>query len=323
MAQDFLKPTVGGVLLDVSCGSGLFTRRFAQSGDFKAVIALDFSENMLRQTYEFIKQDRLLTAVYSPNCFSPLFCWQKTETRDPICTVITHNYASRITADGYEVVLNAQGHSTGQGRCWEAAFCNRFNWCSACWSSLTLLDLTCCWGENQFTNFIPSSYENYFQCQNFTYAHIGLPQITELSGGVTILSIPVDIQWSSCLQVSEISRILKPGGVFVATTYVLSPLLDFGNKELHKVCCISLHLKSGWFLSLASRCCVWQMVLSTLDVAGEFQNCLRNQLDILTGKLIFVLFSYASPHSGSCYKVKFMPVEVHDLPFISSLTLHS
>jgi 2-polyprenyl-3-methyl-5-hydroxy-6-metoxy-1,4-benzoquinol methylase len=74
MAQDFLKPTVGGVLLDVSCGSGLFTRRFAQSGDFKAVIALDFSENMLRQTYEFIKQDRSLTAVYSPNCFSPLFC---------------------------------------------------------------------------------------------------------------------------------------------------------------------------------------------------------------------------------------------------------
>jgi 2-polyprenyl-3-methyl-5-hydroxy-6-metoxy-1,4-benzoquinol methylase len=72
MAQDFLKPTVGGVLLDVSCGSGLFTRRFAQSGDFKAVIALDFSENMLRQTYEFIKQDRSLTTVYAPNCLSPL-----------------------------------------------------------------------------------------------------------------------------------------------------------------------------------------------------------------------------------------------------------
>jgi len=28
---------------------------------------------------------------------------------------------------------------------------------------------------------------------------------------------------------------LKPGGVFVATTYVLGPLLDFGNKELHKI----------------------------------------------------------------------------------------
>jgi hypothetical protein len=65
------------------------------------------------------------------------------------------------------------------------------------------------------------------------------------------------------------------------------------------------------------------MVVSTLDVTGEFKNCLHNQPDILTGKLIFVLFSYASPHSGSCYKVKFMPVEVHDLPFISSLTLHS
>lgn len=61
MAQDYLKPQKGGVLLDVSCGSGLFTRRFVKSGDYKAVIALDFSESMLRQTSEYIKSDSSLS----------------------------------------------------------------------------------------------------------------------------------------------------------------------------------------------------------------------------------------------------------------------
>lgn len=60
MAQDYFQPVAGGILLDVSCGSGLFTRKFAKSGTYSAVIALDFSENMLRQCYEFIKQDGTL-----------------------------------------------------------------------------------------------------------------------------------------------------------------------------------------------------------------------------------------------------------------------
>ncbi|KAH7299824.1 hypothetical protein KP509_24G031400 [Ceratopteris richardii] len=60
LAQEFLKPALGGVLLDVSCGSGLLSRRFAKSDAYSAIIALDFSENMLRQAYEFMKQDRAL-----------------------------------------------------------------------------------------------------------------------------------------------------------------------------------------------------------------------------------------------------------------------
>lgn len=63
MAQDYFQPIAGGILLDVSCGSGLFTRKFAKSGTYSAVIALDFSENMLRQCYEFIKQDDSLLNV--------------------------------------------------------------------------------------------------------------------------------------------------------------------------------------------------------------------------------------------------------------------
>ncbi|KAJ6741896.1 hypothetical protein OIU85_016025 [Salix viminalis] len=57
MAQEYFKPAEGGLLVDVSCGSGLFSRKFVKSGTYSKVIALDFSENMLRQCYDFIKQD--------------------------------------------------------------------------------------------------------------------------------------------------------------------------------------------------------------------------------------------------------------------------
>ncbi|KAL7592406.1 uncharacterized methyltransferase At2g41040, chloroplastic [Lactuca sativa] len=62
MAQDYFKPTEGGTLVDVSCGSGLFSRKFAKSGIYSKVIALDFSENMLRQCYDFIKLDDTISS---------------------------------------------------------------------------------------------------------------------------------------------------------------------------------------------------------------------------------------------------------------------
>ncbi|XP_044432425.1 uncharacterized methyltransferase At2g41040, chloroplastic [Triticum aestivum] len=57
MAQDYFQSVAGGILIDVSCGSGLFSRKFASSGAYSSVIALDFSENMLRQCYDYIKQE--------------------------------------------------------------------------------------------------------------------------------------------------------------------------------------------------------------------------------------------------------------------------
>ncbi len=49
-AQAWLLPAAaGGVLLDMSCGSGLFTRRFAASGAYGHVIGADYSEAMLRE----------------------------------------------------------------------------------------------------------------------------------------------------------------------------------------------------------------------------------------------------------------------------------
>ncbi|KAG9451556.1 hypothetical protein H6P81_011521 [Aristolochia fimbriata] len=59
MAQTYLESTRGGILVDASCGSGLFTRRFVKSEIYSRVIAMDFSENMLRQCYEFVEQDAL------------------------------------------------------------------------------------------------------------------------------------------------------------------------------------------------------------------------------------------------------------------------
>lgn len=57
MAKEYLRPVLGGNILDASCGSGMFSRLFAKSGLFSRVIALDFSENMLKQCYQFIQQE--------------------------------------------------------------------------------------------------------------------------------------------------------------------------------------------------------------------------------------------------------------------------
>ncbi len=55
-----LPHAANGVLLDASCGSGLFSRRFAKSGEYGAVIALDFSDAMLRQARRFARDEDLL-----------------------------------------------------------------------------------------------------------------------------------------------------------------------------------------------------------------------------------------------------------------------
>jgi len=57
-AQKWLLPAaMNGVLVDASCGSGLFTRRFVASQSYSQVIALDYSESMLRETASLCKQN--------------------------------------------------------------------------------------------------------------------------------------------------------------------------------------------------------------------------------------------------------------------------
>jgi ubiquinone/menaquinone biosynthesis C-methylase UbiE len=60
MAMQYLQPAEGGVLIDASCGTGLFTRLFVRSRKFAGVVALDFSENMLQQAQQFFAQDPAL-----------------------------------------------------------------------------------------------------------------------------------------------------------------------------------------------------------------------------------------------------------------------
>jgi 2-polyprenyl-3-methyl-5-hydroxy-6-metoxy-1,4-benzoquinol methylase len=52
MAMQLLQPAFGKVLVDMSCGSGVFSRRFASSRQFSGVIAADYSETMLQQTQQ-------------------------------------------------------------------------------------------------------------------------------------------------------------------------------------------------------------------------------------------------------------------------------
>ena len=59
MAKEYLKPTFGGTIIDASCGSGLFSRLFSKNRIYSLVVALDFSENMLRQCNDFVEQEGL------------------------------------------------------------------------------------------------------------------------------------------------------------------------------------------------------------------------------------------------------------------------
>ncbi|KAI6682356.1 hypothetical protein NL676_036237 [Syzygium grande] len=63
MTQEYFKPAEGVLLVDVSCGSDLFSRKFAKSRTYSGVIALDYFENMLRQCYDFIKRDDAVLKV--------------------------------------------------------------------------------------------------------------------------------------------------------------------------------------------------------------------------------------------------------------------
>ncbi|KAJ0457817.1 putative demethylmenaquinone methyltransferase [Helianthus annuus] len=58
MMKDYLNPVTGGRIIDASCASGIFSRIFAKSELFSLVVALDFSETMLKQCYDFIKQEQ-------------------------------------------------------------------------------------------------------------------------------------------------------------------------------------------------------------------------------------------------------------------------
>lgn len=62
LAMDYLRPAYGSTLVDMSCGSGLFSRRFLSSGRFAGVVAADYSESMLREARQLLDQDSSVDA---------------------------------------------------------------------------------------------------------------------------------------------------------------------------------------------------------------------------------------------------------------------
>lgn len=63
LANKYLEPAAGGVLVDVSCASGVSTRGFLKGGLYSSVIGVDFSESMLEQFQGFIQQDPFLKTL--------------------------------------------------------------------------------------------------------------------------------------------------------------------------------------------------------------------------------------------------------------------
>ena len=66
LAKEYFEPVIASkrakgdgtdVLVDMSCATGLFTRRFAKSGDYTRVIACDYSESMLNEARRRIRED--------------------------------------------------------------------------------------------------------------------------------------------------------------------------------------------------------------------------------------------------------------------------
>ncbi|KAA3466545.1 putative methyltransferase chloroplastic isoform X2 [Gossypium australe] len=149
MAKKYLKPVLGGNIVDASCGSGLFSRLFAKSGLFsQVVVALDYSENMLRQSYEFIVKEE--------------------------------NFPKEYKSSALDLVLK-----------------NIYNFKFEMEVTLVRADIS-------RLPFKSSS-------------------VDALHAGAALHCWP-----SPSTAVAEISRVLRPGGVFVATTYILDgPFIPF------------------------------------------------------------------------------------------------
>ena len=65
MAMEYFEPSMARsmdtrVLVDMSCATGLFTRRFAKSGNYKRVLGCDYSASMLEEARRRIQADPTL-----------------------------------------------------------------------------------------------------------------------------------------------------------------------------------------------------------------------------------------------------------------------
>jgi len=57
MARDYFMPLNPEIVVDMSCATGLFTRRLVKSNDYSRVIGCDYSDSMLREARKRINSD--------------------------------------------------------------------------------------------------------------------------------------------------------------------------------------------------------------------------------------------------------------------------
>ena len=61
--REYFQPIDPKVVVDMSCATGLFTRRLAKSNEYDRVIACDYSDSMLTEARNRIKADADLSSV--------------------------------------------------------------------------------------------------------------------------------------------------------------------------------------------------------------------------------------------------------------------
>jgi len=95
--SEFFEAAKDGVVVDMSCGSGLMTRRLVKSAAYRRVLALDYSEAMLRETRRRLGEESVSTdaltlcradvaalplqpgAVDAMHAGAAMHCWPKLE----------------------------------------------------------------------------------------------------------------------------------------------------------------------------------------------------------------------------------------------------
>mmetsp|Transcript_19299 Transcript_19299/g.50795 ORF Transcript_19299/g.50795 Transcript_19299/m.50795 type:complete len:350 (-) Transcript_19299:398-1447(-) len=132
---EYFSPAYEGVVVDMSCGSGLMTRRLLRSGKFGRLLALDYSEAMLAETRRRVLQEELpldeltlcradvaalplqTSSVDAMHAGAALHCWPRLdEGLAEIARVLTPDgrfFATTFLKGAYGVPTDAPGQQGG------------------------------------------------------------------------------------------------------------------------------------------------------------------------------------------------------------------
>ncbi|CAL5384137.1 unnamed protein product [Camellia sinensis] len=234
LTKDFLKPVLGGNIVDASCGSGLFSRLFAKSGLFSLVVALDFSENMLKQCYEFINQEENFpkenfilvradisrlpfasSSVDAVHAGAALHCWPSPSAARDDCFAQALFRRAMAKTRTHHGIVSFRGITVGVG-------------IGSLTQQATIATTTTA-ATLPNTLSLPTPHSLILLRASGTTRRTRSPRLLNLPNSLRPNLRFADVAYRSStvnsspmvLQVAEISRVLRPGGVFVATTYIL------------------------------------------------------------------------------------------------------